>query len=150
MKISEAEPQIEALIKEYLPDWRFRWDRATSRFGCCHQNLKLITMSKSLVELNDWGQVKDTALHEIAHGLAGKGHGHDQYWKSKCELIGARPERCYSSTVITPPEKWKGICPGCGRIVYGCRRRNISCGKCCKVYNPEYKFIWELNKKGEK
>ena len=149
MKIAEAEPFIRTLMDDNLPDWDFRWDRATRRFGCCHQNLKRITLSKTLTELNEWDDIKDTLLHEIAHALAGQGHGHDAVWKAKCREIGARPERCYGSSVRRPVKKWKGICPGCGRTIYNCRRNNISCGECCKVYNPKYKFIWKLNKEGE-
>lgn len=145
MKISQAEPLIKELMDKYIPGWEFRWDRATRRFGCCHQNLKRITLSKALAELNNWDDVKDTALHEIAHALAGVGHGHDNVWKTKCIEVGASPTRCYDSSVKRPKKKWKGVCPECGRIIYGCRRRNISCGKCCKTYNPKYKFIWEEN-----
>ena len=146
MKIAEAEALIKPIMDEYVPDWEFRWDRATRRFGCCYENLKRITLSKTLTELNEWDDVKDTLLHEIAHALAGEGHGHDWLWKDKCELIGARPERCYPNYIKRPPKKYKGICPKCGRIVYGCRRRDMSCGKCSKTYNPKYKFIWEENK----
>lgn len=145
MKISQAEPLIKELMDKYIPDWEFKWDRATRRFGCCHQNQKSITLSKALTELNSWDEVKDTVLHEIAHALVGKGHGHDNVWKAKCIEIGARPERCYDNSVKRPKKRWKGVCPECGRIVYGCRRRNISCGKCCKVYNSKYKFVWEEN-----
>ena len=149
MKIKEAEPFVKTLMDDYLPDWEFRWDRATCRFGCCHQGLKRITLSKTLTELNEWDDVKDTLLHEIAHALAGKGHGHDGVWKAKCIEIGAKPERCYDETIKCPPRKWRGTCPECGRVIYKSRRRNISCGKCSKVYNPKYKFIWEENKEGE-
>lgn len=145
MKIKEAEPLIKELMDKYIPDREFRWDKATVRFGCCHQKLKRITLSKALTELNDWDEVKDTVLHEIAHGLAGEGHGHDWYWKDKCELIGARPERCYPMTVKTPPKKWKGVCPTCGRTIYRRVRRDLSCGRCSKTYNPKYKFVWEEN-----
>ena len=149
MLISEAEPQIKALIKQHLPDYRFGWDKSARRFGCHYGSLKKITISKPLTELNDWEEVKDTVLHEIAHGLAGEGHGHDWLWKDKCELIGARPERCYPNYIKQPPKKYKGTCPVCGRIIYKNARRDTSCGKCSKIYNPKYKFIWELNKEGE-
>ena len=145
MKITEAEPLIKSIMDEYVPDWEFRWDRATSRFGCCHHNLKRVTLSKALTELNPWDEVKDTLLHEIAHALVGKKHGHDAVWKAKCREIGARPYRCYGSSVRRPVEKWKGVCPKCGKIVYVYRRNNISCGRCSKIYDPRYKFVWEEN-----
>lgn len=150
MRIEEAEPRIKELIAKHLPDYRFEWDKAERRFGCCYVNLKKITISKSLTELNPWEEVKDTVLHEIAHGLAGNGHGHDELWKNICVRIGARPKRCYSRSVLTPPKKWKGVCPACGRTVYGRVRRDMSCGKCSRTYNPKYKFIWTSNNELER
>ena len=148
MKIQEAETKIKALVEGYLPEWEFEWDNATSRFGRCNYLLQKITLSKTLVKLNDWEQVKDTALHEIAHGLVGIGHHHDQVWEDKCIEIGCSPERCYPESVVRPSRKYVGICPNCGRKIYRNRRNEISCGKCSKVWNPKYKFIWKLNKKG--
>ena len=145
MKIAEAEPLIKSIMDEYVPDWEFRWDRATRRFGCCYSNLKRITISEPLTKLNGWNDVKDTLLHEIAHALVGQGHGHDEVWKAKCREIGARPHRCYGSSVRRPVKKWKGVCPECGKVVYGCRRTDCSCGRCSKIYDPRYKFVWEEN-----
>lgn len=142
MEIKLAEQKIQNLIQTHLgSEWRFRWDTAERRFGCCHGNLKLITMSKALVELNDWEQVRDTALHEIAHGLAGCGHGHDECWKRKCIQIGCRPERCYSNeTVNKVPPKYMAICPYCGHKSF--RRRmprkvKYSCGTCSKTFRED-------------
>ena len=63
MKISQAESLIKDLMNQYVPDWEFRWDKATRRFGCCHQNLKRITLSNTLTELNDWDDVKEICKH---------------------------------------------------------------------------------------
>lgn len=143
MKIAEAESSIKAIMNQYVPDWEFRWDNASRRFGCCYHGLKRITLSKPITELNEWEEVKDTVLHEIAHALVGSNHGHDVIWKIKCREIGARPERCYGNNIERPQKGWKGTCPNCGRIIYRYRRTNISCGKCSQTYNPNYKFKWE-------
>ena len=50
-----------------LHDWHFRFDRATTRFGCCHHRSKTISLSRAPVCLNDKIQVRDTILHETAH-----------------------------------------------------------------------------------
>lgn len=143
MKIQDAEKLAKDHIKNILGDgWKFRWDRSKKRFGCCHWNMKLITLSKELVELNEVGEVEDTILHEIAHALAGARHGHDKVWKQKCIEIGARPEMYYSTKIVTQPEpRYLLICNNCGRVKGAYKKRNCSCGKCSGgVYNPNYRM----------
>ena len=144
-----AEKQIKELIDKHLGDkgWCFRWDTAVRRFGACHHNFKMITLSKALVELNDWEQVKDTTLHEIAHALAGKGAGHNYLWKYWCREIGARPERCYPYTVVQPKAKWQATCTNCGRVVNRCRKPNgIACGACWRKEHKLYKLNFKKTK----
>lgn len=145
MKIADAEKLALELIEEHLPgkNWRFRFDRANSRFGCCHDTLRLITLSKVLTELNDEDEVRNTILHEIAHALAGCEHHHDKVWKKKCVEIGARPQRCYSKFTVTTPDpkdpKYLLVCRNCGRTRRAWKKRYCSCGKCSNgVFNPEY------------
>ena len=74
-----------------------------------------------LANLNTIEESKDVVLHEIAHALTGPGHGHDWAWKQKCVLVGARPERCYTSelhggTVKTTKGKYKLINKETGEV----------------------------------
>lgn len=71
--------------------------------------------------INTLEETKDTVLHEIAHDLTGPGHGHDGFWKQKCLLVGAGPERCYSSknkggNVNTLEGKYKLIHKTTGKV----------------------------------
>lgn len=145
MKFEEKERRIRALIKLHLPDYHFRFDNRTTTLGLHWGNLKLITLSKSYVELNPWKDIRDTVLHEVAHGLVGSEHNHDKVWKAKAKELGAAPYRCAQHPVISPPKKFIGTCPTCGREIYRNARRNISCGKCSKTYNPQHKFVWRRN-----
>lgn len=96
--------------------WRFGVDDAVRRFGVCRYGKNIITLSRPLCLLNDEAQVRDVILHEIAHALVGRGHGHDAVWKAKCREIGARPERCYDSNKATTPElRYQAICEACGK-----------------------------------
>lgn len=128
----------ELLLKHNLPDWKFAWDRAFRRAGCCDYRRKTITLSKHYVLLNadKPADIKNTLLHEIAHALA-PGHGHNYYWKKVCCQIGARPERCYdSSRIVMPQGKYQATCPTCGKKFYRHRKvpgwRIIWCIKCGK------------------
>jgi hypothetical protein len=123
--------------------WRFQFDSAKRRFGCCKYHSKVITLSKELTSLNDETQVKDTILHEIAHALVGAGHGHNRVWQRKAIEIGCNGKRCYSiDTVVTPKPNYIAVCPGCNREHKRMRRTrsNHSCGFCSNRYDERYKL----------
>lgn len=98
--------------------WRFEWDRAKVRAGCCQYRKKAITLSRHYVELNvaeHPEDIVDTILHEIAHALA-PGDGHGKKWKAACSQVGAVPKRCYDSDVVDMPERQLvAKCPNCGK-----------------------------------
>jgi predicted SprT family Zn-dependent metalloprotease len=135
----------EQLMGEHgLSDWRFGYDNAKSRFGCCHWLKKTITLSKSLVRLNDEARVRNTILHEIAHALTGRTNGHDKVWRQKAVSIGCDGERCYNSVLVkTVKRQYRGECPNCHKVIERHRRLKISCGICSNVFNPKYLIIWK-------
>lgn len=96
--------------------WRFAFDHAKRRAGRCQYSTKTISLSKHYVALNvatNPEDVLDTILHEIAHALAPGDH-HGDMWKAKCIEIGARPKRCYDSSLVKMPTgKVCAICDGC-------------------------------------
>jgi predicted SprT family Zn-dependent metalloprotease len=57
--------------------YKFKFDNAKRRFGYCSYTDKEISLSKPLCEynLNNFYQINDTILHEIAHALSYKIHG---------------------------------------------------------------------------
>ena len=115
--------------------WRFGFDHARRRFGCCHYGRRLITLSRPLTLLNGEAEVLDTLLHEIAHALT-PGVGHGARWREKCCELGARPVRCYTDeAVLSPPRRpprYDWGCRACGWWVARHRRtrRRFVCARC--------------------
>ena len=125
--------------------WVFHFDNAKRRLGKCNYSKKIISLSKHMIPLLERHEVEDTLLHEIAHALVGKGHGHGMVWKAKAIEIGCNGERLYCGEARTKP-KYKGTCPKCGKVITRHRRKNISCGTCSRVFDKNLIFVWTINK----
>ena len=125
-------------------DWRFGFDNARRRLGYCSHTRKKISISQNYVPLLDLNEITDLVLHEIAHGLTGRKHGHDNVWKQKAVEIGCNGDRLYQGEARVK-RKYKGTCPKCGKVIYRHLRKMISCGRCDKNFNRDLLFIWTLN-----
>lgn len=154
MDLNDARNAALSMMAEHGLDtpsgWVFRFDDARRRFGSCHWDKKLITLSRALTLLNDAGHVRQTILHEIAHALAPRRAGHGPVWRRIALSIGDDGARCYSSAeVITPARAFRGTCATCGRTVERfTRKRSLACGACCRAHNggrhsAVYLFKWE-------
>jgi predicted SprT family Zn-dependent metalloprotease len=127
--------------------WRFEFDNAKRRFGCCNYRAKTISLSRELVKLNDEPRVQNTILHEIAHALVGINHGHDNVWKQKAIEIGCNGNRCYSiddTNIVLG--KYKAICPKCNHVRHKHRKPKTqsSCGVCSRVFDRERLLVYNL------
>lgn len=95
------------LNKYGLHKWKFEWDQAKRIFGRCYWYQKTISISAPLFEANqanNFNEVLDTLLHEIAHALAyvkNRCKDHGPAWKRWCKVVGARPEPFYCLSNIT-------------------------------------------------
>lgn len=123
--------------------WFFDWDRAKRRFGCCNYTKKRISLSLPLTKIRDPDNVRNTILHEIAHALVGRGHGHDSIWRAKAIEIGCNGDRCSRDAKIKG--KWVAVCPQ-GHEHYRHRKpiRSVSCGLCSNVYDDKYKLNYAV------
>lgn len=147
MQLSDAKSLAEALMQQHgLVGWRFEFDRAKRRFGCCHYTTKTISLSWELVQLNDESRVKNTILHEIAHALVGHRHGHDSVWRRKAREIGCDGNRCYSrnDTEIVKG-KYKAVCPQCGYVHHRHRKPKTvkACGVCSRVFDKSRVLLFQ-------
>ena len=144
MELSDAESLALELMRQHglLPRWKFKFDRAIRRFGCCNEGKRLISLSARLTELNAEYEVRDTILHEIAHALVGVRAGHGRKWRKMASIIGCNARSCYGDEVRQPGGKFVGQCPTCGYEIQRARRRRVSCGRCDRRFNTQHVFVW--------
>jgi predicted SprT family Zn-dependent metalloprotease len=152
MELHKAQQLAVKLMEEhnlFETGWRFGFDSAIRRFGCCKYGKKEITLSQRLVLVNNEESVLDTILHEIAHAIVGPRHGHNAVWKAKAIEIGCNGKRCYSSKeVVIPETRYVAICRTCGHTHKRYKRptRVSACGLCCKgKFNADYILEFKLN-----
>lgn len=133
--------------------WSLHFFKASTTFGQCRYNSRMICLSKPLTFLNGIEEVENTILHEIAHALVGPGHYHDQVWKFKAQELGATPVACYDAKKVAPHAPWYQYCPRCKKRFPKARKhvRTQSCGACGKEVYSDHKFhadltlLWEPN-----
>lgn len=100
MNLYDAEVLANNLLNEaintyqHIDGWRFKWNNRKQAYGVCSYRTRTIQLSKFLTALQDYDDVKDTVLHELAHALAGGRAGHGPVWKAWCLKLGANPQRC--------------------------------------------------------
>jgi predicted SprT family Zn-dependent metalloprotease len=144
MELDDAEQLALELMRQHglSPRWKFSFDRAIRRFGCCNERKRLITISARLTELNSEYEVRDTILHEIAHALVGARAGHGRKWRKMASIIGCNARSCYGNEVRQPTGKFIGHCPTCGIEIHRARRRRVSCGRCDRKFNLKHLIAW--------
>lgn len=101
---------VELLGQHGLGHWRVVFDRAKTRIGRCLFETREISLSGPLMALQDYGQVREAILHEIAHAITGPEHGHDEAWRLTAQRIGASGERRIGLAIAAPTD-WTGTCP---------------------------------------
>ena len=135
MRLQDAEKLMkEKMIAHGLTDYRFEFSRTKRAFGDCNTYLKVIRLSKPLVEINEEATVLKTILHEIAHALT-PDHNHDTTWQMKCIEIGGDGKRCKTEANFLE-RKVNLRCLACNTVIRKAfRKTNMSkayhkpCGK---------------------
>jgi predicted SprT family Zn-dependent metalloprotease len=147
MSLEEARELAYELMSDFgLYYWKFKFDYAKTRFGCCDERRKEISLSKHLVLINDEDVVKNVILHEIAHALVGCKHKHNYIFQQKTRDIGCEYASRYCfENVNRVPKNIVANCPKCGNEVRKYRKpsRKKSCGKCSDKFDNERLLIFQ-------
>ncbi len=112
--------------------WKFKFDTARKRFGCCFWGTRTISLSRPLTAIGKEEDVRDTILHEIAHALVSPNHGHDRVWRRKALEIGCNGNRCGITKNKLERGGWIGHCPNPEHKhrVFRKPTRTYSCSQC--------------------
>ncbi|MGA8258334.1 MAG: SprT-like domain-containing protein [Nocardioides sp.] len=144
MDLGDAFAMGEDLLAHHLPpSWTLEYDSAKRRAGICRFDRKIIGLSAPLTAVHSEAEVRDTILHEIAHALAGPGHGHDKTWRKIAVLIGSDGNRCFTSEGPGLMLPWLGTCSA-GHSLNRTRRpeRVMTCGQCSSRFDLAHVFTW--------
>ena len=131
----------ELLQKHNLDSWKFAFDLAENRGGCCYYDREMICISVTYCIKATQEQIMNTLLHEIAHALAGYRNGHNRKWQQIARSIGCNAQRCH--TVEHAPPKWVGKC-NCSQITWK-RQRLTQFARTAKCSRCDEPVSWKLN-----
>lgn len=149
--IAELNRIIAPIMQVHLKDsdWTWGWDRATTRAGVCSFKQKRISFSREVLPHASEEEVRNTALHEVAHYIAGGHAGHGPIWARVMRSLGGNPERSLnmSGTGYKQKVNWIGSCPGGHkherqRLTAGMREGKHSCGQCSPRFDRAYIIRW--------
>jgi predicted SprT family Zn-dependent metalloprotease len=119
----------ELMAKHQLSQWSFQFDNSTKRVGCCHYATQLLSLSHEFAKRASDEEIRETILHEIAHALVGKEHGHDDVWRAKAVELGCSGRRCHDLQ-FTPPRYIVKCERSCWVTTAERRRRGAVCTRC--------------------
>jgi hypothetical protein len=117
------------LVAHQLEGWSFQFDNATQRAGCCTYQTRVISLAHAYARTAPDADIDDTLLHEIAHALVGKAHGHDPVWQAKAVALGCAGRRCHD-VQFTPPRYIVTCENACWVTTAERRQRGAMCRTC--------------------
>lgn len=135
---------LEEMDRAGLTGWSLTWDHARRRAGACRFETRTISLSKPLMQLYEYEQVREVILHEIAHALVGPSHHHDAVWRATALRLGSSGRTRLPSSLPKPPPTWVGSCPN-GHTFERYRRPSTasSCSQCNQNFDRRYLIAWQ-------
>lgn len=132
-----------------LTHWSFQFDHATKRAGCCNYRERVISLAHAYARSATDAEIDDTILHEIAHALVGKEHGHNQVWRAQAIAIGCSGQRCHD--VQFSPPRYIVTCENACWVATAERRTRGAVCKMCHghvLYATYTEERWQQHRAG--
>ena len=105
---------VKYLLYAYdLPNWSFGFKRMFAAGGYTDYETKTITFSSVAVERLPARDLRELAIHEVAHALTPEAVTHDEVWCAKSKSMGGSGG-IYTPNFSTDSDyKWLLCCPAC-------------------------------------
>lgn len=135
-----------ALERAGLDGWRVAFNNRKTALGTCRFRDNTINFSTHHLKAQSLETMRDVALHEVAHAIAGPGAGHGPEWKEAACNLGARPERI-AANAEKLQSKMCLKCPSCKKEINAWRRprRASSCAACGNGrYDEKLKLVYMI------
>jgi len=116
--------------------WKVVYDHCKARLGMCDHSKKTLRFSHYLIARGSPSSMRDTVLHEIAHSLVGRRHGHNTTWRLVALEIGCSGERCYSGECLAQPAWVLRCSAGCWSTYRHQRVHALAARKCRQCHAP--------------
>lgn len=123
------------MATHHLEGWSFQFDHATKRAGCCNYRDRVISVADAYARSATDEQVNDTILHEIAHALVGKAHGHNPVWQATAIALGCSGTRCHD--VQFAPPRYIVTCEHACWVATAERRKR---GTVCRLCHGQLRY----------
>lgn len=135
----------DTLLSPTFREWGVGFVDSFSVAGLCNFTMKRLEFSAAWLEVADEHSMRNVVRHEVAHVIAGAGHGHDKEWKRVARRIGAAP-RATEVFGISRHIPWTGTCPVCGAQVQRASvpRAVVSCPECSGVFDTRFIYRWSF------
>lgn len=159
MEKSKAYKLVRDLMDHHgLTQWKLEWMDHKTTAGFCYNSKATwnkepkfswgrIAISTHFAKVFNEEEMRDLALHEIAHALCAPDVHHGPAWKAMAKKIGCNGSRCLTrEESVKVKSRYKGLCPqghefGRHRKTYGMDGHIHYCPPCYKKKIDAF-IIW--------
>lgn len=143
MQAYDARRIASELMEQHgLTHWTFTFTTNKQRVGVCKYGDRTIGVSREFLSGMTEHNLRMVLLHEIAHALVGRGHAHDETWRSMCRRIGGDAKVSQSLSLPKEAYKWIARCAVSGSELGRVHRRGKRLATAsCKCHRTPIRWV---------
>jgi predicted SprT family Zn-dependent metalloprotease len=112
-----------------LTGWKIAFSNAAGRGGSCSYKTKTLRFSRLYMKASTEAGTRNTITHEVAHAIAGSGHGHDAVWKRIHKSMGGTGQTTVAESQVNM------------RVIEAKKNNYVICNKCHKFLGKSTRKI---------